>query len=118
MTQSYPQAPKTLKRLFVLCIDICMDKSIVLLVGGSAPKEKESKMKLVATDTKVTIKWFVYAGEEKIARTSSMRGRWGYDAECSCGYETKTGGGVRTWVESMIEDHKRLEHNYTWKVGA
>lgn len=82
-------------------------------------------MKLVATDTKVTIKWFVYAGEKKIARTSSMRGRWGYDAECSCGYQTNTGGGVRSYVADLIEGHKRFEHNYQYdfnydytKVGA
>ena len=75
-------------------------------------------MKLVATDTKVTVKWFVYAGEEKIRYTSTMRGRWGYDAECSCGYETKTGGGVRTWVASLMEDHKRFEHNYTWSFAS
>jgi hypothetical protein len=75
-------------------------------------------MKLVATDQKVTVKWFVYAGGEKIRYTSTMRGTWGYDAECSCGYETKTGGGVRTWVANMMEDHKRFEHNYTWNFGG
>jgi len=43
VTQSYPQAPKTPERLLVLCIDIRMDESIVLLVGGTAPTEKERK---------------------------------------------------------------------------
>lgn len=71
-------------------------------------------MKLVATDTKVTVKWFVYAGEEKIRYTSTMRGAWGYDAVCSCGYETKTGGGVRRYVLELMEDHKRFEHNYAY----
>jgi hypothetical protein len=75
-------------------------------------------MKLVATDAKVQIKWFVYAGNEKIRYTSTMRGTWGYDAECSCGYTTKTGGGVRSYVEDLIESHKRFEHNYTWNFGA
>jgi hypothetical protein len=74
-------------------------------------------MKLVATDTKVTVKWFVYAGEEKIARNATMRGTWGYDAECSCGYETKTGGGVRTWVADLMEDHKRTAHNYRYELS-
>ena len=71
-------------------------------------------MKLEETYKKVTIKWFVYAGEEKIRHNSTMRGTWGYDAECSCGYETKTGGGVRAWVANMMEDHKRQEHNYKY----
>lgn len=71
-------------------------------------------MKLVATDTKVTIKWFVYAGGEKIARQASMRGRWDYDATCSCGWETKTGGGVLSYIQNEVETHKMREHNYTY----
>jgi hypothetical protein len=71
-------------------------------------------MKLVATDTKVTIKWFVYAGEEKIAHNSTMRGTWGFDATCSCGWESNTGGGVRSWVKDLVDKHKRFDHNYTW----
>jgi hypothetical protein len=43
VTQSYPQAPKTPERLLVLCIDIRMDESIVLLVGGTAPTDRGSK---------------------------------------------------------------------------
>jgi hypothetical protein len=74
-------------------------------------------MKLVATDTKVTVKWFVWSAGEKMPRTSSMRGTWGYDAECSCGYETKTGGGVRTWVADLMEDHKRTAHNYRYELS-
>jgi hypothetical protein len=41
--RSYPQGSPTPERLFVLCIDIRMDESIVLLVGGTAPEEKERK---------------------------------------------------------------------------
>ena len=75
-------------------------------------------MKLVATDTKVTIKWFVYSMGEKFAHTSSMRGTWGWDAECSCGWKTTTGGAVKSSVQSDVELHKTMEHNYTRKVGA
>jgi hypothetical protein len=71
-------------------------------------------MKLVATDTKVTIKWFVYAGEEKMRYTSTMRGTWGYDAECSCGWATKTGGAIRSCVLLEVQKHKRFEHNYAY----
>jgi hypothetical protein len=49
-------------------------------------------MQFVPTTEKIQIKWFVYAGGEKIARVSTMRGRWDWDASCSCGWETKTGG--------------------------
>ena len=75
------------------------------------------KFKLVPTDTKVTIKWFVYSGNEKIRYTSTMRGTWGYDAECSCGWATKTGGAIKSSVETDVELHKTLEHNYSRKAG-
>lgn len=75
-------------------------------------------MKLVATDTKVTIKWFVYAGEEKIRYNSTMRGTWGYDAECSCGWKTTTGGAIKRSVVEDVELHKIMEHHYTRKIGA
>lgn len=60
------------------------------------------------------IRWFVYTGgvnedgtRERIARTASMRGSWpGYEAECSCGWHSRTGGGVASWVESLVKDHK------------
>lgn len=75
------------------------------------------KFKLVPTDTKVTIKWFVYSGNEKIRYESTMRGTWGYDATCSCGWETKTGGAIRSSVEADVELHKTGEHNYSYKAG-
>jgi hypothetical protein len=74
-------------------------------------------MKLIATDTKVTIKWFVYAGEEKMRYTSTMRGTWGYDAECSCGWATKTGGAIKRSVLQDVAMHKIMEHNYSRKFG-
>ena len=75
-------------------------------------------MYLVPTDQKVTIKWFVYSMGEKLPRTASMRGSWdGYDFVCSCGYQSKTGGAVKSYVTEMLEKHKRLEHNYEWKIS-
>jgi hypothetical protein len=41
---SYPQGNATRQNSFVSCIDIRMDERIVLLVGGTAPEEKERKM--------------------------------------------------------------------------
>lgn len=74
-------------------------------------------MKLVATDQKVTIKWFVYSGNEKIAHNASHQGDWGYDVECSCGWKTRTGGATRSWIADEVWYHKTQDHNYTWKVG-
>jgi hypothetical protein len=71
-------------------------------------------MKLIPTASKVQIKWFVYAGGQKIRYESSMRGTWGYDAECSCGWETKTGGGTLASVERSVKGHKILEHDYIY----
>lgn len=56
------------------------------------------------------IKWFVWAvgngRKEKLPHTASMRGTWGYDAECSCGWQSRTGGAVKRSVENMVADHK------------
>lgn len=52
------------------------------------------------------IKWFVYAGGERIPHTSKMRGTWGYDATCSCGWDSRTGGGLRRWVADLVATHK------------
>ena len=71
-------------------------------------------MKLVATTEAVKIAWFVWAGGEKFPREASMRGYVGFDAKCSCGWETKSGGGVRSWIEQEVLDHKSLEHGYEW----
>jgi hypothetical protein len=61
-----------------------------------------------------TVRWFVYTGgtnpdgtAERIPRTSSMRGSWpGYEAECSCGWKSRTGGGVESWVRELVSEHK------------
>jgi len=71
-------------------------------------------MKLVPSNEKVTIQWFVYAGDEKIRHNATMRGAWGYDVTCSCGWETKTGGGVRSWLRHEVELHKFYSHDYVW----
>ena len=52
------------------------------------------------------ISWFVWADGEKIPHTSGMRGTWGHDARCSCGWETRTGGAVKSYVQRLVDDHK------------
>ena len=55
---------------------------------------------------KHTIKWYVYADGEKIRRTATMRGDWGYDATCSCGWETNTGGAIKRVISDEVWIHK------------
>ena len=52
------------------------------------------------------ITWWVYAGSERIRRTAAMRGTWGYDATCSCGWDTHTGGATRGYVQREVDFHK------------
>lgn len=52
------------------------------------------------------IRWFVWAGREKIPHTAMMRGTWGYDVECSCGWKTHTGGATKRHIQEEIWLHK------------
>ena len=52
------------------------------------------------------ITWYVWAGRERIRRTATMRGQWGYDVECECGWATHSGGAVRSYIERQIWMHK------------
>jgi hypothetical protein len=72
-------------------------------------------MQQVATNEKISVQWFVYAGEEKIRFNSSMRGTWGFDVVCSCGWESSTGGAIRSCVKDLLQAHKRNSHNYEMK---
>lgn len=57
--------------------------------------------------------WFVFTGETdadgravKIPRTAGMRGWWpGFDAECTCGWATRTGGATRGHIRERVADH-------------
>jgi hypothetical protein len=62
------------------------------------------------------MKWFVYAGDKKIRREATMRGSWGYDVECSCGWTTRTGGATLSAIRHEIWLHKILTRNA--KVSA
>jgi hypothetical protein len=52
------------------------------------------------------VSWWVYAGDERVRYTSTMRGAWGYDATCECGWDSQTGGGVESWVTRLVNEHK------------
>ena len=75
---------------------------------------KRLKVKLKAAGEKVSIKWFVWSQDVKMPYESSMRGTWGWDATCSCGWQTRTGGAVRSSVLENVRDHKRYEHGYEY----
>jgi hypothetical protein len=64
---------------------------------------------MTTATAKHRISWWVYAGSEKIRHTARMRGTWGYDVTCSCGWETRTGGAVRRHIKDEIYLHK-LSH--------
>lgn len=54
------------------------------------------------------IRWYVWAGDERVRRESSMLlSSYGHDAECECGWASRTGGGTLAYVERAVADHKR-----------
>ena len=62
---------------------------------------------MATANTKHRITWWVYAGGERIRHASTMRGHWpGYDATCSCGWDTRTGGAVRNYIRHEVWFHK------------
>lgn len=58
------------------------------------------------------IRWYVRvtpceeAPDGYLRHTAHMRGQWGYDVRCSCGWDSKTGGAVRSFVRRLIEEHR------------
>jgi len=65
----------------------------------------------MTTKTTHRARWFVYADGVMIPRQSTMRGQWGYDVMCSCGWRTYTGGAVKSYVDQELWHHK-------WSEGA
>lgn len=54
-----------------------------------------------------TVRWFVYVADGvMIPRESTMRGTWGYDVKCSCGWQSRLGGGTRRAVQEVLDDHR------------
>jgi hypothetical protein len=69
-------------------------------------------MKLVATEEKVTIKWFAVLHDGSKMRNNKGFIHNAWEATCSCGWETKTGGAIKACITREIEDHKKYDHNY------
>jgi hypothetical protein len=54
------------------------------------------------------VAWWVHTDEGKIRHTAEMRGAWGYDVTCSCGWNTNTGGATLTYMRREVSMHKLL----------
>jgi hypothetical protein len=65
-----------------------------------------AKIETDANGVEHAITWWVWAGGEKMRHTAQMRGQWGWDASCTCGWESRTGGATRGSVQRDVDDHK------------
>lgn len=83
-------------------------ETVVLVSVDGGPRLYASPDEIEYVEHK--IRWFVWAwnGErnERLPHQSTMRGQWGWDAECSCGWKTSTGGAVRSYVRDEVDWHK------------
>lgn len=69
----------------------------------------------MTTDTRrPQIRWFVWAGDQRIPHTRHMAGTWGWDAECECGWYSGTGGATRRSVQTDIDRHRIEAHGWNW----
>lgn len=68
---------------------------------------------MTRTEKAPRVRWYVWAGGERIPHTATMRGTWGWDAECECGWKSSTGGAVRAYVKDLVWEHKFFDHNDT-----
>lgn len=68
-------------------------------------------------------RWYVYGGGYgsplvKMPHQASMRGHWpGWDVECSCGWESRTGGATKTSVQLDLDTH-RLDEQLRIQVAT
>ena len=86
---------------------------------GRQPEEHGGKeMKLVATDQTVTIKWFAVLHDGSKMRNVKGFIHNAWDIQCSCGWESRTGGAIKACVQRIAEEHKWSEHNYSWTAST
>lgn len=62
------------------------------------------------TRESVNIKWWVVQDGQRFRHESTMRGKWAFEATCACGWDSKTGGAVRSAVRQDVSDHKFYGH--------
>jgi hypothetical protein len=56
-------------------------------------------------------RWFVWAWDgkghvERLPHRADMRGTWGWDVECACGWQSRTGGATRLSVLHDLWFHR------------
>ena len=72
-------------------------------------------MKLLATDQKVIIQWFAVMHDGSKIRNNKGFIHNAWEAKCSCGWESKTGGAIKSAVVVDVDAHKYAEHKETIK---
>lgn len=79
-------------------------------------------MKIVPTNHKAKIKWIAVLSDGSKMRNTKGFIHYAWEAECSCGWKTNTGGAIKAWIRKEIWDHKYIDHDYSMvfesKVGA
>jgi hypothetical protein len=74
-------------------------------------------MKLVPTNEKITIKWFAVLSDGSKMRNNKGFIHNAWDVECSCGWESRTGGAIKAAVVKDVDKHKLFVHNYEFVVA-
>jgi hypothetical protein len=74
-------------------------------------------MKLVATTEKVQIKWFAVLSDKSKMRNNKGFIHNAWDVECSCGWESRTGGAIKASVARDVDKHKLFVHNYEFVIA-
>lgn len=80
-------------------------------VSGPPPPEEDPVPETETAPVVHRIRWFVWAwnadgARAKLRHTATMRGTWGWDAECACGWSTNTGGAIKGYVKDQVWLHK------------
>lgn len=53
------------------------------------------------------IRWWVYVGDaDRVRLLDPVRGAHGYDATCSCGWDSDTGGAMKRHIRKLADAHK------------
>lgn len=58
----------------------------------------------------IKIKWWVVQDGRRYPHESTMRGQWAFEATCACGWDSKTGGAVRSAIRRDVANHKLYDH--------
>ena len=74
-------------------------------------------MKLVATKEKVQIQWFAVLHDGSKMRNNKGFVHNAWDVTCSCGWESKTGGAIKSCVKDLVNNHKWNAHDYTYELS-